>query len=164
MRRLLVVVLLAAVASCMRSGRFDAIYRPMPRGAMDLTVNPNARHCSDLTGDFRDAYGLEADVPSIVSITVAADSSRAILRTDHAVVPSTEVLGDPDRVRAFWRYDGWTLAVVLDHGRCPGNACPTQVSLIKYNGARTPAERPNKLCYERWVGSFERVVVPRRRE
>jgi hypothetical protein len=131
---------------------------------MDLTANLGARHCSELTGDYRDAYALEADVPDIRSIAVAHDASRVTLRTDSALIPSSEVIGDRERVRAFWRYDGWTLAIVLDHGWCPGNACPTQVSLIKYNGARTPVERPNKLCYERWVGTFERVIVPRRSE
>jgi hypothetical protein len=160
---LLAVVLLAAVAACAGT-RPDATYRPLPRGTMDLTTNLDARHCSDLTGDFRDAYGLEAAVPAIVSIAVAADASRATLRTADALVPASEVISDRDRVCALWHYADQTLAVVLHHGHCPGNACPAQVSLIKYNGARTPADRPAKLCYERWVGAFERVIVPRRSE
>ena len=164
MSRFLLLVVVLMAAACTAPQRPDVIYRPLPHGAMDLTANPDARHCSELTGDFRDAYGLEADVPSIVSIAVAADASRAVLRTNHDLVPSTEVIGDRERVRAFWRYDDWTLAVMLDHGRCPGNACPTEISVIKYNGAKTPTERPSKLCYERWVGAFERVVVPRRSE
>jgi hypothetical protein len=140
----------------------DTIYRPRPHGTIDLGTNPNARHCSDLTKDFRDAYGLEAGVKTILSITVPGDEAFVLLRTDDRIAQSSLVLGDDKRLRAFWHYNDWTLAIVLDHGNCQSETCPAEISLIKYNGARSPIERSTKLCYERWVGAFTKVPPPER--
>lgn len=152
---------LLLVVAC-ASPRPDTIYRPRLHGSIDLNTNLNAKHCSELTGDFRDAYGLADSVQNILSIAIAADASRVVLQTERAQVPSSRVIGDPVRLSAFWYYDDWTLAVVLDRHDCPGGLCPAEISLIKYNGARSPIERPSKLCFERWVGAFEpqRGVAP----
>lgn len=152
----ILLLLLVACGSPPRS-RPDTIYHPRARGAIDLADNPNARHCSELTGDFRDAYGLEAGVQTIHSIAVAADASRAVLRANGGEVPASLLIDDRARLRAFWRYDDWTLAVVLDHGSCRDDVCAAEIALIKYNGALLSTERTTKLCFERWVGTFARV-------
>lgn len=136
----------------------DTIYRPRPGGSMDLGTNPNARHCHALTKDFRDAYGLEDTVKTILSIAVAPDHTSMKLRVDNGVSRSSRLIGDAERLRGFWYYDDWTLAVALDHGSCEAEKCPAEIWLIKYNGARTPIERPTKLCFEHWVGTFARVA------
>jgi hypothetical protein len=151
------ICVLIALAACTSSPpKPDTIYRLRSHGAIDLGANVNARHCSELTRDFRDAYGLENKVQTFQSIAVAADHSRVVLRVDDRAVSASLLIGDAAKLRAFWHYDGWTLALVLDHGSCRGDACSTEISLIKYNGAQTPIERSSKLCFERWVGTLTR--------
>lgn len=135
----------------------DTIYRPRTGGTMDLTVNPHAQHCAALTGDFRDAYNLEDSVKRVLSIAVAPDEASMTLRTDDGIVRSSTVIGDAARLRAFWYRGDWTLAVIVDHGHCPGERCAAEIALIKYNGAQTPNDRVRKQCFERWVGVFTRV-------
>lgn len=141
--------------------RLDTIYRLKSRGTIDLSANPHARHCSKLTKDFRDAYQLEDGVQTILSVAVVPDETSMVLRVADKIsdkkIPSSHVIGGHERLRAFWYYDGWTLAVALDHRHCPGSTCAGEISLINYNGAWAPNERVNKLCFERWVGTFTRV-------
>jgi hypothetical protein len=160
MKRGLIVFLMLAGCGGTLPRAPDTIYRPRTNGTIDLGTNPNAHHCSDLTKDFRDAYGLEASVKTVLSIAVPSDASSMTLRTNRVTVQSSLLIGDDQRLRAFWYYDDWTLAVVLDHGNCRDETCAAEIALIKYNGARSPTERPSKLCFERWVGTFTRVPSP----
>ena len=151
-------VLLCMLVACASSPpRPDTIYRPRSQGAIDLSMNKYARHCSELTNTFSDAYNLEASMKTVLSISVADDASRMILRTDNGRAASSQIIGDASRLRGFWYYGDWTLAVALDHGSCTDGTCAAEVFLIKYNGAKSPIERPTKLCFEKWVGAFKRV-------
>ena len=151
------VLLCLLLVACASPPRPDTIYRPRSQGAIDLSVNEFVRHCSELTNDFSDAYSLEASMKTVLSISVADDASRMILRTDNALAKSSRIIGDSSRLRGFWYYGDWTLAVTLDHGSCPDDTCAAEAFLIKYNGAKSPIERPTKLCFEKWVGAFKRV-------
>ena len=143
--------------ACSSPPRPDTIYQPRTRGSIDLSLNEFARHCSDLTHDFRDADNLAAIVKTILSIGVADDASRMVLRTNNGKAASSRIIGDSSRLRGFWYHGDWTFAVTLDHGSCRDNTCDAEVFLIKYNGAKSPIERPAKLCFEKWVGAFNRV-------
>jgi hypothetical protein len=149
------VVVALTLDGCGAAPRPPTLYSPGARGTIDLSENPDARHCSELTRDFRDAYGLEGSVEDILAVAVPADESSMTIWTRGGTARSSLLIGDRRRLRAFWHYEGWTLAVLLDHGSCRGDRCPAEIALIKYNGAKTPADRPNKLCFERWVGTFD---------
>lgn len=156
MRPLLAVLLLAT--SCAAAPlKPDTIYRPKRGGAIDLSANKFARHCSDLTKDFRHAYSLEEAMRAVLSVTVSGNAERVSLRTDEGQVSASRLVNDHERIRAFWYYDDWTLAVTLDHLDCSNGACPAEFFLIKYNGAKTPSERVSKLCFEKWAGTFMRA-------
>jgi hypothetical protein len=159
MRAALTTAFIIACGSA--ANRTEAIYIPKPRGSIDLGENLNARHCSELTQDFRDAHSLKAVVETIRALVVPTDAMPALWIDDGLAtskVASSRSLG----VSVFWYYGDWTLAVVLDQSKCKRDGCPVEISLIKYNGAKTPAERSSKLCFERWIGTFEQHSrVPR---
>ena len=158
MRRAFILALLILATSCAAATpQPDTVYRPKRGGAIDLSANTFARHCSDLTKDFRHAYSLEEVMRTVISVTVSGNASRVALRTDEGQVSASHLVNDHVRIRAFWYYEDWTLAVTLDQLDCNSGACPAEFFLIKYNGAKTPSERVSKLCFEKWVGTFTRA-------
>ena len=153
----LLAALILATSCAAPPPKPDTIYRPKRGGAIDLSTNKFARHCSDLTKDFRHAHSLEEAMRTVLSVTVSGNAARVLLRTDEGQVPASRLVNDHARIRAFWYYDDWTLAVALDHLDCSKGGCPAEFFLIKYNGAKTPSERVSKLCFEKWVGTFTRA-------